>query len=278
MAPAQRRAVAQQAVARGLSQRRACALVGLARASYATPPGRGDQHTSAASDAVVVAALLAVVKRHAGWGFWKYHYRLRKDGLIVNHKRLWRLYQAQQLQLNRRRKKRRVPERIKQPLTVPEQPNQCWSMDFMSDALTDGRRFRTLNVVEDWNREVLGIEVDFSLPAARVVRLLTQLVERHGPPARLRVDNGPELISHVLQEWCGQQGIVLHWIQPASPTQNAYVERFNGSFRRELLNGYLFATLQQVREHCRLWQYDYNHLRPHQALDFMTPTEFRQAA
>ena len=147
----------------------------------------------------------------------------------------------------------------------------------MSDALTDGRRFRTLNVVEDWNRELLGVEVDFSLPAARVVRLLAQLVDRHGPPARLRVDNGPELVSHALQDWCAGQGVDLHWIQPASPTQNAYVERFNGSFRRELLNGYLFATLRQVREHCQLWQYDYNHLRPHEALNFMTPIEFRQA-
>jgi putative transposase len=125
---------------------------------------------------------------------------------------------------------------------------------------------------------VLGIEVDFSLPAGRVVRRLEALVERHGPPQRLRVDNGPELISQVLQQWGRRQGIVLQWIQPASPTQNAYIERFNGSFRRELLNAYLFATLQQVREHCRLWQYDYNHLRPHQALNFMTPTEFRQAA
>ncbi|GAA4389654.1 hypothetical protein GCM10023186_37130 [Hymenobacter koreensis] len=149
-------------------------------------------------------------------------------------------------------------------------------MDFMSDALTDGRRFRTLNVVEDWNREVLGIEVDFSLPAARVVRLLTQLVEQHGPPAQLRVDNGPEFISQALQGWGQAQGVVLHWIQLASPTQNAFVERFNGSMRRELLDGYLFATLQQARDHCRLWQY--NHLRPHQALNFMTPIEFRQAA
>lgn len=112
-----------------------------------------------------------------------------------NHKRLWRLYRAQRLQVGRRRKTRRLPERVKQPLAVPAGPNQCWSLDFMSDALTDGRRFRTLNVVEDRNRQVLGIEVDFSLPAARVVRLLTQLVERHGAPQRLRVDNGPELIS-----------------------------------------------------------------------------------
>lgn len=271
--------MAEQAVARGLSRRRACALVGLARASYAPPSVRGSQQGSRqAAEAVVVEALLALVTRHPGWGFWKYHHRLRKDGLGVNHKRLWRLYQARHLQRRRRRKKRRLSERVKQPLAVPAGPNQCWSLDFMSDALTDGRRFRTLNSIEDWNREVLGIEVDFALPAARVVRLLAQVVERHGPPQRLRVDNGPELISQALQDWCQGQGITLHWMQPASPTQNAYVERFNGSFPRELLNGYLFATLQQVREHCRLWQYDYNHLRPHQALNFMTPTEFRQAA
>lgn len=274
MAPAERRAVAEQAVAGGLSRRRACALVGLARRCYVAQPAT----RRPAADAPVVTALLALVRRHPGWGFWKYYYRLRKDGMAVNHKRLWRLYQAQRLQLGQRRKKRRLPERVKQPLHVPAEPNQCWSLDFMSDALTDGRRFRTLNVVEDWNREVLGIEVDFSLPAARVVRLLTQLVARHGPPRQLRVDNGPELISQALQDWCRTQGITLHWIQPASPTQNAYIERFNGSFRRELLNGYLFTTLQQVREHCRLWQYDYNHLRPHQALNFMTPAEFRQAA
>jgi putative transposase len=226
----------------------------------------------------VVAALLALVQRHPGWGFWKYYYRLRKDGLTVNHKRLWRLYQAQRLQLGRRRPQRRLPARVQQPLAAATAPNQCWSLDFVSDALSDGRRFRTLNVIEDWNREVLGLEVDFSLPAARVVRLLTRLVERHGRPGQLRVDNGPEFISKALQKWCAERDIVLHWIQPASPTQNAYIERFNGSFRRELLNGYCFATLQQVREHCRLWQYDYNHLRPHQALNFMTPIEFRQAA
>lgn len=225
--------MAQQAVARGLSRRRACTLVGLARDSYDVPPGRGDHRRRQAADEALVAALLALVKRHPGWGFWKYHHRLRKDGLLVNHKRLWRLYQAQRLQLSRRRKKRRLPERVQQPLQVPQEPNQCWSMDFMSDALTDGRRFRTLNVIEDWNREVLGIEVDFSLPAARVVRLLTQLVERHGPPRRLRVDNGPELISQALQEWCPSQGIACTGFnRPAprrTPTWNASTARFAAS-------------------------------------------------
>jgi len=142
---------------------------------------------------------------------------------------------------------------VQRPLEVPLQPTVCWSLDFRSDALTDGRRFRTLNVIDDWNREVLGSEVDFSLPAARVVALLTQVVSHYGPPTRLRVDNGPELISQVLQTWCQSQGIELHWIQPASPTQNAYIERFNGSFRRELLNAHLFTSLRQVREHCQLW-------------------------
>ena len=152
------------------------------------------------------------------------------------------------LQLSKRRKKKRWPERVKRPLEVPTQPNGCWSLDFRSDALTDGWRFRTLNVIEDWNREVLGIEVDFSLPATRVVALLTQLVSRLGVLARIRVDNGPELICQVLQSRCQGQEIDLHWIQPASPTQNAYFERFNGSFRREPLNAILFNSLREVRE------------------------------
>ncbi|MGI4872188.1 MAG: IS3 family transposase [Janthinobacterium lividum] len=268
--------MAHYACERGLSQRQACLLVGLARASCA-PPASGGRGGIQPHDADLVSRLQGLVKRHGGWGFWKYYYRLRKQQVVVNHKRLWRLYQALS-QLGKRRHKKRLPERVKQPLEVPGRPHVCWSLDFRSDALSDGRRFRTLNVVEDWNREVLGIEVDFSLPATRVVALLTTLVSRHGVPARIRVDNGPELISQVLQTWCADQQIELHWIQPASPTQNATIERFNGSFRRELLNATLFTSLRQVREHCQLWQYDYNHLRPHQSLNFLTPIKFRQAA
>ncbi len=263
-------------MAQGLSQRRACQAVGLARSGWGSG---GKAATRAAADEPVRAALQALVERHPGWGFWKYHHRLRKNGLVVNHKRLWRLYQALGLQLGKRRKKRRLPERLKQPLLVPAQPNVCWSLDFTSDALTDGRRFRTLNVLDDFNRQVLGIEVDFSLPAGRVVRLLAQLVEQHGRPAKLRCDNGPEFISAALGEWCEAQSIVLHWIQPGKPTQNAYVERFNGSFRREVLDAYLFTTLRQVRHQLLTeWMHDYNTLRPHQALGFLTPMEFKQAA
>ena len=269
--------MAHEAVRCGLSQRQACSLVGLARRSFA-PPAGGGRGGQAAADAPLIARLRALVKRHKGWGFWKYHHRLRKLGEGVTHKRLWRLYRAERLQVGARPGKQRVPAHVQQPLVVPAKPNGCWSLDFRSDALTDGRRFRTLNVVEDWNREVLGIEVDFSLPARRVVALLTDLVARHGAPAQLRADNGPELISHALQDWCRQAGVHLHWIAPGKPTQNAYMERFNGLFRRELLNQYLFTSLRQVREQCQQWQYDYNYLRPHEALKFLTPIEFRQAA
>ena len=275
MAPTARRQAAHHLVAHGLSQRRACQVVRLARSRYE----RGGPATARlAADAAVTAALQALVARHPGWGFWKYHHRLRKNNVVVNHKRLWRIYPALGLQLGKRRKKRRLPARLKQPLEVPATPNACWSLDFTSDALTDGRRFRTLNVIDDFNREVLGIEVDFSLPAVRVVRLLAQLATQHGRPAKLRCDNGPELISTALSEWCEDQGIVLHWIQPGKPTQNAYVERFNGSFRREVLDAYLFTSLQQVRRLLTEWMNDYNTLRPHQALNFLTPLEAKQAA
>ena len=152
---------------------------------------------------------------------------------MVNHKRLGRIYQLLNLQLGKRRKKKRLPKRVKQPLEVPTQPNGCWSLDFRSDALTDGRRFRTLNVIEDWNREVLGIEVDFSLPATRVMALLTQLVRRHGVPARIRVDNGPELISQVLKSWCQARRLTCTGFSPQvrrkTPTLNDLTALFVAS-------------------------------------------------
>lgn len=255
---------------KGWSQRRACALVGLSRGSYGSRPANE-------KDEPVQEALWALSVRHPGWGFWKLHHRLRKNGLIINHKRTWRVYRAMGLHVPRRLKKR-LPARVKQPLVVPEASNACWSLDFTSDALTDGRRFRTLNVLDDYNRQLLGVEIDFSLPAARVVQVLTRLVECHGRPAQLRTDNGPEFISARLTEWCEANAIALHWIQPGKPTQNAYIERFNGSFRREVLDAYLFRSLAHVRQLVGDWMLDYNTLRPHQALNFMTPLEFKQAA
>lgn len=214
---------------------------------------------------------------HPGWGLWKLHHRLRKNGLVINYKCTLRIYRA--LALNRpQRLKKRVPVRVKQPLVVRTTANGCWSLDFTSDVLTDGRRFRTLNVLDDYNRELLGVEMDFSLPASRVVQVLMRLVECQSRPAQLRTDNGPEFISAKLIEWSKQQRITLHWIQSGKPTQNAYIERFNGSFRRELLDAHLVRSLARVRQLVDEWRHDYNTQRPHQALNFMTPLEFKQAA
>ncbi len=145
------------------------------------------------------------------------------------------------------------------------------------DAVSEPHRRPGLNVLDDFNRQALGVEIDYSLPAKRVIRFLEQLMESHGKPACLRCDNGPEFISTALTEWCEMKEIQLHWIQPGKPTQNAFIERFNGTFRREVLNAYLFRNLAQVREVVEGWLGDYNTERPHQALGFMTPIEFKQA-
>lgn len=260
--------MAEQLVAEGLSVRHACTLAGLSRRRY----GAGERPVSEA-DTTLLSQLQQLVERHPGWGFWKYYHRLRKDGVRVNHKRLWRLYQQAGLQLPQRRK-RALPERERQPLPVAEQANACWSLDFITDALTDGRRFRVLNVLDDFSRRLLGQEIDFSLPARRVTQLLDRLVEAHGRPQQLRCDNGPEFIAHELRRWCQRQAARLHWIDPGKPTQNAFVERFHRSFRAEVLDAELFDTVVQVRRHCAKWQHDYNNLRPHQALKFLTPNEF----
>jgi putative transposase len=174
----------------------------------------------------------------------------------------------------RRRAKKRLPDRVKDPLAIPAKPNQTWSLDFMSDTLTDGRKFRLFNVMDDFNRESLCIEVDTSLPGQRVVRVLQQLVDRRGKPACLRTDNGPEFIGHKVQEWCEANGIAIKYIQPGKPMQNGFIERKNGSLRRELLNAYLFYSLNEVRQMCEEWRTDYNTERPHKALGYLSPIAY----
>jgi putative transposase len=176
----------------------------------------------------------------------------------------------------RRRAKKRLPERVKQPLTVPTAPNQVWSIDFMSDALVDGRKFRLLNIIDDFNRESLAIEVDTSLPSLRVIRVLEGLLKRRGKPANIRSDNGPEFVSHQLQQWCSKNAITLQYIQPGKPMQNAYIERKNGSMRRELLNAYLFYSLSEVRILAEEWRADYNTERPHKSLGYLSPLRFAE--
>lgn len=251
-----------------LSNRRACKLIGISRSTcqYKAKPK---------DDSELQQALTALTDKHAAIGYWQCCYRLWNKGYSWNHKRIYRVYTAMKLNI-RRRAKKRLPDRIKQPLTVATTPNQTWSIDCMSDSLVDGRKFRLLNVIDDFNRESLAIEVDTSLPSLRVISVLEQLIAIKGKPANIRTDNGPEFVSHKLQQWCEQNNITLQYIQPGKPMQNAYIERKNGSIRRELLNAYLFYSLTEVRTMSKEWRTDYNTERPHKSLGYLSPLKFAE--
>ena len=173
-----------------------------------------------------------------------------------------------------RRTKRRLPKRIRQPLAAPAELNQIWALDFMSDALYGGRAFRTLNFIDEGNRQGLGIEVAHSIPSLRVIRVMEQLIEMHGKPKALRVDNGPELTAIAFTEWCTNQGIDVRFIQPGKPDQNAFIERFNKTYREEVLDAYVFETIEQVREVTEAWLPEYNEERPHDSLGRVPPLTF----
>lgn len=221
--------------------------------------------------------LLELSKKHLQWGFWKLfsRYRALYTSESVNHKRFYRIYCKLGLNLKRATKKR-LPEREKQPLEVVEKPLESWSMDFMADVLVSSKRFRTFNVMDDFSREALCIKADFSFPTEKVISALDELIAKHGTPKRIRMDNGPEFISGKLEQWASQKGIHLAFIEPGKPTQNAFIERFNGSFRKEVLDAYLFSNLEQTRQIIQDWITSYNEQRPHEALNFMTPVEFKK--
>lgn len=206
-------------------------------------------------------------------GFSSYYGRIRNEGLIWNHKRVKRVYDKLGLNL-RRKKKRRLPGREKQPLQVPGQINKTWSMDFMQDSLESGRKFRTLNIIDDYNRESLAIEVDVSLTGERVVRVLESVIEWRGVPQEIRSDNGPEFISEALAQFCENKQIKRSFIQPGKPMQNAYVERFNKTLREDVLDAYIFESLSQVREIAESWQKDYNENHPHESLGGISPKQY----
>ena len=217
--------------------------------------------------------LLGLTKAKKTWGFGLCFLYLRNvQGHGWNHKRVYRIYRELELNLRikpRKRLKREKPD----DLVVPEQPNEVWSMDFMADRLGDGRQFRLLNVLDDFNREGLGIEIDFSLPAERVVRALNQIIEWRGAPRKIRVDNGPEYISGTLMEWAEHKGIALAHIQPGKPQQNAYVERYNRTVRHEWLDLHIFETIDEVRQIATEWLWSYNNERPNMGNGGMTPAQ-----
>lgn len=218
--------------------------------------------------------LQELAEKHPREGQDKYYSRIRNEGKQWNRKRIRRVYLL--MNLNHRRKmKKRLPSRVKEPLVVPSGPNQTWSMDFMSDGLLNGRRFRTLNIIDDFNREGLWIEPRYSIGASIVVNILNRLILERGKPQRIRVDNGPEFISTTLQEWSKEHKVSLQFIQPGKPMQNAFIERFNKSYRTAVLDANHFLDLEQVRQITDDFLEDYNYHRPHESLNNLSPIQYR---
>jgi putative transposase len=253
--------------AHGLSVRQACRTAQLARSAFYAPRRVRD-------DAALIGAIETYVSENPRHGFDKLYPALRPQGF--GKCRLYRVYKALKLNL-KRRGKRRLPERVRTPLTIPVRANEVWSADFMADALWSGRRFRTFNVIDDFNREALKIEIDTSLPARRIVRALDELIEIRGKPVALRVDNGPELISDELEKWARRHGIERLFIQRGRPMQNGLIERFNRTYREEVLDCYVFETLGEVRRMTAEWIMRYNQQRPHEALGNVSPRQYLMA-
>ena len=262
----QRREIALEAISEfGIPESRSCKLVRIKRSVYRYKPKFKD-------DSEVENAINKCIKkrRHGCAMIIK---MIRKSGKIINHKRIRRVYKKMKLTLPKKVRKR-LPERERKIIVQPLEANLTWSMDFMSDSLVNGRKFRTLNVMDDYNRELLTMEIASSIPAQRVIRTLDHLKESRGLPQRIRVDNGPEYISKALHQWAESNKLELMFIQPGKPTQNSLIERLNGTCRRELLNANWFFHLDHVRELAHQWMYEYNFERPHASLGDRTPVEF----
>jgi putative transposase len=229
-----------------------------------------------ATDEPIVRILKELAEKQTTWGVDKMTDYLRQGHSEWNHKRIRRIYRELRLNLRVKRKKR-LPSRNPQPLTQPKRPNQSWSLDFMSDSFAGGRPFRTLNILDDFNREVVWIEIDVSLPAERVIRVMETAAIVRGLPKQIRMDNGPEFISIVLRKWARRKGVKLVHIQPGKPAQNAYIERFNRTFREDILDAHVFQTLDEIRDLAESWMETYNAIRPHEALQGLSPYQFAAA-
>ena len=269
MKPAQRRAAVVYAQEQlGLSQRRACRLVGSARSTIHYRPRHRD-------DEVLRARLRELAAQRPRFGYRRLHVLLRREGIVVNHKRVERLYREEGLAVRRRRRKSLAPVRRGRP-APPQRADEQWALDFLQDALASGRPIRLLSIIDVFTREALALEVDTSLPGRRVVRILDRLLAERDRPAQLVLDNGPELISRALEEWAHQHTVVLHFIDPGKPIQNAHCESFHGRLRDECLNEHWFLGLGDARRIVETWRQDYNRERPHSALGYQTPAEFAQ--
>jgi putative transposase len=245
----------------------ACSIFAISQTGYRYAPRRS------AENEVIADWLVRLTHNQRNWGFGLCFLHLRNvKGFGWNHKRVYRIYRELELNLRIKPKKRLVREKP-EALIVPTSINQTWSMDFMHDQLSDGRSFRLFNVLDDFNREGLGIEVDLSLPAARVIRALNQIIEWRGLPLEIRCDNGPENISGALQTWAARRGIKLIYIQPGKPQQNAYVERYNRTVRYDWLAQTLFDSIAEAQFSATRWLWTYNNERPNMAIGGFTPIQ-----
>ena len=250
---------------RQVSIRFACQCMGISESCFRYQPKFSNENI------VIADWLLRLTQTHKRWGFGLCFMHLRNvKGFGWNHKRVYRIYRELELNLRikpRRRIKRERPDALSVPMAI----NQVWSMDFMSDSLESGSKFRTFNVMDDYNREGLTIDVDLSLPSKRVIRALEQVIEWRGKPAALRCDNGPEYISGEMMNWASQNQITLLYIQPGQPTQNAFIERFNRTARHEWLDMHIFNTIEHAQLLATQWLWTYNNERPHSAIGGITP-------
>ncbi len=263
---AKRKAVTHLRGAFGMSERRACKAIGCCRMTMR-------YQTTRADEAGLRQRMRAIAQERRRFGYRRLHVLLKREGYLVNHKKLFRLYREERLAVRRRGgRKRAIGTRA--PMTVPMAPNDRWSLDFVSDQLTDGRRFRILTVVDDCTRECLALVADTSLSGTRVARELDRLVIERGKPKTVVSDNGTELTSNAILTWTDQSRVAWHYIAPGKPMQNAFIESFNGRLRDELLNETLFTSLAQARVALGCWRADYNDARPHSRLGWKTPSEF----
>ena len=270
--PAARREVVRYTMATyELSQRRACGLIRMNRSSFAyTSRKRPDTTTR--------ERLCELAGQRPRYGYRRLHILMTREGHVLNHKRLYRLYREEGLAVRRRRRKR-IAAAARQPMSLPTRVNERWSMDYTADALADSRPFRTFNVVDDFSRECLAIEVDTSLPGVRIVRVLERIAqERRGLPSAIVIDNGPEFTGKVLDAWAYRRGVRLQFIRPGKPVENAFIESFNGKFRDECLNEHWFTGLNDARFTIEAWRRDYNQVRPHSSHGGLTPAEFARQA
>jgi putative transposase len=263
---ARREAVVHLRVAYEVSERRACSALGTDRASVRYRSRRPD-------DRAMRSRLRELASVRRRFGYRRLHILLTREGIAMNHKKLRRLYREERLQVRRRGGRKRALG-TRAPMAIPQGCNQRWSLDFLSDAMADGRRFRILAIVDDFTRECLALVADTSLPGLRVVRELDALIVTRGRPAMIVSDNGTELTSMAILRWSQERKVEWHYIAPGKPQQNAFVESFNGRLRDELLNETLFTSLAHAREALAIWKGDYNTVRPHSGLGNLPPAEY----